>query len=481
MGVVEVALRREGAFHRTYAVKRPYPHLARDPGFRAMFMDEARLAGLVRHPNVVSVLDVGEDEAGPFLVMEYVPGLSVAALVEALSAAGERLPLPVALLVALHAARGLHAAHELAGPDGAPLGLVHRDVSPQNLLVGFDGLARLTDFGIAKALGNTTRTTTGVLKGNVGYMAPEYLRFEPVDRRADLFSLGVVLYEMLTGARLYGGADAHETARRVLHDPPPDVGERRADAPAELVALLLDLLAKSRADRPPDARAVAARIEAVLAELALDEAAIGLAAYMEGRFAARRAQAEAEHAAALRQALATRRRVARRWPRIAIGGVAAAAVGALGLALTRGGGSRAGGLHAEYFRDEELGRLAFVRRDPQVLFDWALGSPDPRLPNDGFSVRWTGRVRAPRSGVATFCLRSDDGVRLWIDGALVVADWNIHAPTETCGQASLVAGRDHAVRLEYFERNSNAVVQLFWQPPGSPVRVPIPPSHLTPP
>ena len=138
-----------------------------------MFLDEGRIAGLVRHPHVVSVVDVGEDEAGPYLVMDFVEGVSLAELIARAAARGEHVPMTVALRIAAQVAAGLHAVHETRGADGKLLQLIHRDVSPQNVLIAFDGTARVSDFGIAKALGRATRTTTGVLKGKVGYLAPD--------------------------------------------------------------------------------------------------------------------------------------------------------------------------------------------------------------------------------------------------------------------------------------------------------------------
>lgn len=261
MGQVDLCVRRTGTFERLYAVKRLHPHLREDEAMRSMFLDEARVAGLVRHANVVAVLDVGEDVDGPYLVMDYVEGVSLSRFVRARAKVGTHLPVPLCAQIIAQVARGLHAAHELAGSDGAPLDLVHRDVSPQNILVGRDGTVRVTDFGIAKALGRSTHTSTGVLKGKVGYMSPEQLRFERVDRRSDLFALGVVLFELVHLRRLYSGGDGAEVARCILHEVPPDLGEGRADVPPALVELSFQLLAKDREDRPATAQEVAERLE----------------------------------------------------------------------------------------------------------------------------------------------------------------------------------------------------------------------------
>lgn len=289
MGQVDLCVRRAGTFERLYAVKRLHPHLREDDAMRSMFLEEARVAGLVRHANVVSVLDVGEDADGPYLVMDYIEGVSLSRLVASRAEAGDPLPIPLCIQLVAQVARGLHAAHELAGSDGAPLDLVHRDVSPQNILVGRDGVTRVTDFGIAKALGRSTHTSTGVLKGKVGYMSPEQLRFEPVDRRSDLFALGVVLHETVHQQRLYKGADAAEVARWILHDVPPDLGEGRPDVPPALVELAFELLAKDREDRPETAQDVADRLDELVT--AYGEV-VDVAGYVEHHFGS---QLEAEH------------------------------------------------------------------------------------------------------------------------------------------------------------------------------------------
>jgi serine/threonine-protein kinase len=281
MGTVEVALRMEGRFRRLYAIKRLRPHLSAEPEILKMFLDEARIAGLLRHPNIVSVLDVGEDERGPFLVMDFVEGVTLGALIQA---AG-RLPLQVAVRIALETARGLHAAHELVDHDGSPLALVHRDVSPSNILVSYDGDVRISDFGIAKALGRTTRTSTGVLKGKMAYMSPEQLRFEEPDRRSDLFALGVVLFEMLSGKRLYHDrGDGNEGVRRILNEPPPDIGEIRPATPPALVELSMELLSKNRDERPQTAAEVAERLERILSEMLVAEPRIDLGAFSSDVF-----------------------------------------------------------------------------------------------------------------------------------------------------------------------------------------------------
>ncbi len=192
-----------GGFQRLVAIKVMHQHIAEDPEFVAMFLDEARLAAGIRHPNVVATLDIEQGADGLLLVMEYVEGASAHVLVKALRQAGKRLPLPVTLRVCMDALNGLHAAHELKSTGGRPLGLVHRDVSPQNILVGVDGVSRITDFGVARAGARISSTRGSQIKGKVPYMSPEQLRAEEIDRRSDVWAAGVVLWELLTSARLF--------------------------------------------------------------------------------------------------------------------------------------------------------------------------------------------------------------------------------------------------------------------------------------
>jgi serine/threonine-protein kinase len=295
MGTVELGLRREGGFRRLYAVKRLHPHLLDDEDLRAMFVDEARIAGLLRHANVVSVLDVGDDEQGPFLVMDYVDGVTLSAIIQRHATHDQLLPVQLCARIGGEIARGLAAAHELVGHDGERLNIVHRDVSPQNVLVAFDGQVRLADFGIARALGRSSKLTeSGVIKGKLGYQSPEQLRFEEATALSDLFALGVVLYELLSGKRLYKSTADLSGPVRILTEPPPDIADERSDVPPALTELLFELLAKRREDRPASARAVAARLDDCVHELLRDEEPVLLPEYMDRVFGdAKRAQAEA--------------------------------------------------------------------------------------------------------------------------------------------------------------------------------------------
>ena len=190
-------------FSRTVAIKRMHEHCARDPDFVSMFIDEARLAARVRHPNVVPTLDVVALEKELFLVMEYVQGETLARLIRRAYKQNTRVAPRIAASVIAGALEGLHAAHEAVGEHGEPLGIVHRDVSPHNIMVGNDGIARVLDFGVAKATNRLQTTRDGQIKGKIEYMAPEQLRGSLVDRRTDIYAAACCLWEILTGRRLY--------------------------------------------------------------------------------------------------------------------------------------------------------------------------------------------------------------------------------------------------------------------------------------
>src|SRR5271154_2384991 len=177
-------------FSRTVAIKRLHPNLAKDPEFVAMFLDEARLAARIRHPNVIPTLDVVATEGEIFLVMDYVQGESLSRLIRAAVARGERIPPDMVAALMVGVLHGLHAAHEAKSDHGEPLGIVHRDVSPHNILVGTDGAARVLDFGVAKAIGRSQNTREGQIKGKLAYMAPEQVRGS-VSRRTDVYAASV--------------------------------------------------------------------------------------------------------------------------------------------------------------------------------------------------------------------------------------------------------------------------------------------------
>ncbi len=243
-------------FSKTVAIKRLHAHLAKDPECTAMFLDEARLASRIRHPNVVPILDVVPLQGELLLVMEYVLGDSLSGLLRRLEAS---IPLPVVSAIMIGALHGLHAAHEAT--DGAvSLDLVHRDVSPQNILVGVDGVPRVLDFGIAKAVGRTATTETGQVKGKAPYMSPEQLQGARLDRRADVYAASVVLWETLTGTRLFVGTMESIMLRVLEGNVPPPSSVNPAVSP-ELDALVLRGLSRDRDKRFPSAREMAIELE----------------------------------------------------------------------------------------------------------------------------------------------------------------------------------------------------------------------------
>jgi eukaryotic-like serine/threonine-protein kinase len=204
-------------FSRTVAIKTLHPQFAKDPEFVEMFLEEARLASRIQHPNVISTVDVATTEGEVFLVMEYVAGESLAKLVRSALKRGERMPVEVAATVLAGMLHGLHATHEAKNEQLEPMHIVHRDVSPQNVLVGLDGIARIFDFGVAKAAAMRSQATSdGQMKGKLSYMSPEQLNSRAVDRRTDIFAAGVVAWECLVGRRLFAGSDPGEVLAKVL-------------------------------------------------------------------------------------------------------------------------------------------------------------------------------------------------------------------------------------------------------------------------
>ena len=248
-------------FSRTVAVKRLHPTYARDPEFVAMFLDEARVCGRVRHPNVVSMLDVVATQGELFLVMDYVLGDSLARLSRSARRLGEAMPLPVVSNILGGVLHGLHAAHEARGERGEPLDIVHRDVSPQNVLVGVDGLARVVDFGVAKATGRLQSSRDGQIKGKIAYMSPEQLRSVPIDRRTDVYAAAVVLWEVLAGRRLFESESEGGMVGKILEEPIAPPSTYAGPLPAGLDALVMRGLERRRERRFQSAREMALALE----------------------------------------------------------------------------------------------------------------------------------------------------------------------------------------------------------------------------
>ncbi len=238
-----------GGFQRFVAIKRLHPHLAQEEEFVQMFLDEARLAAGIHHPNVVPILEVGASDRGYYLVMEYIEGDTLARMLARAASTSARLPADIGLRVIIDMLMGLHAAHELRDEKGDPTELVHRDVSPQNVLVGTDGVSRITDFGVARAATRLTATRSGQLKGKIAYMAPEQAAGQPVDRRADVFAAGIVLWEVLASRRLFKADNEAATLQRVLSGTIPSPCEEVPSVPVEVADVCLKAL-----ERDPDHR-----------------------------------------------------------------------------------------------------------------------------------------------------------------------------------------------------------------------------------
>jgi serine/threonine-protein kinase len=241
-------------FSRIVAIKRLHPQLAKEPEFVSMFIDEVRLAARIQHPNVVATIDVVDDANELFLVMEYVHGESLGRLIRLAAQRGRPIPPAIAATVMGGVLHGLHAAHEAKAETNDPLELVHRDVSPQNVIVGGDGVARVLDFGIAKAVGRLQTTRAGQIKGKMAYLAPEHVQGGPIDRRTDIYGAAVVLWEALTGVQLFEGENDSIVLARVLAG--------RVSRPSEFVAGIgpaLEAITMRGLDREPANRFATAR------------------------------------------------------------------------------------------------------------------------------------------------------------------------------------------------------------------------------
>lgn len=279
-------------FSRTVAIKRLHDNYAHDPEFVAMLLDEARLASNIRHPNVVPTIDVVAENDELLVVMDYVEGDSLAHIHKLLQTKGqERFPINIASAILAHALHGLHAAHEARGKNGEPLGIVHRDVSPQNILVGVDGVARVLDFGIAKAASRASTTEDGQLKGKTAYMSPEQLSHGSVDRRTDVWASAIILWELITGRRLFLGDTPAQTMSKVLSEPIDPPQRWNPEAPLDLCAIVMRGL-----ERDPSARFATAEEMA----LAIEDAMPVMPRAKEiGAFVTRVAKATVEARAAL--------------------------------------------------------------------------------------------------------------------------------------------------------------------------------------
>ena len=265
MGTVEVAIERGGeGCERVVALKRLLPEGARDARHKEMFLREARLAALLAHPNVVHAFAFGELYGELFMAMEYVEGEPLSRVLRSGPQNDTGLPPTLVAHILAQVCDGLHAAHELrdSGSQGQPLNVVHRDVSPHNILVGYEGHVKLLDFGVAKFEAGGNETRTGEVKGKMAYMSPEQALGERLDRRSDLFSIGAVLFECLTGRRMWGSGTDLEVMRKLALESPPRLDQSIPNAPHALVDLHARLVERDPAMRPATAQVVADELRA---------------------------------------------------------------------------------------------------------------------------------------------------------------------------------------------------------------------------
>jgi serine/threonine protein kinase len=271
----------DAGFHKLVALKRPKSGLCSDPEFLEMFMNEARLAARLNHPNVVQTYEVGHYEGEPFIAMEFLEGQPLHRLQRA---APSGIPLAIHLRIIAEALAGLHHAHELREFSGAPLSVVHRDVSPQNVLVGYDGQAKVVDFGIAKAATHASYTGLGLVKGKLHYMSPEQTLGEPLDRRADLFAVGVMLWEAGSGKRLWPEQAARSRLRMLSLGEIPAMRAANPEVPAELERICRRALEYSPARRYQSAAELEADLSVLRGEPGLHATRLDVAAFMQAHF-----------------------------------------------------------------------------------------------------------------------------------------------------------------------------------------------------
>jgi serine/threonine-protein kinase len=271
-------------FQRHVAIKRLLPQYTRDAKCVEAFVNEARLAAALHHHNIVQVHDIGEHGGQPYFAMEYVHGVDLRTLLAKLAKRNEQLPLQHVVQIVASAAAALHHAHEQRGPDGQPLGLIHRDVTPGNILVGYDGNVKVVDFGIAKAAIKRIHTDSGVLKGQAPYMSPEQCTGKTLDRRSDIWALGVVLYELATVRRLFKGASEFLTMSAIVNAEVPKPSQYRRDIPPQLEAIMLKALTRDPAQRYQSAGDMSLALDQVASTVGVGASTTALANYMRLQF-----------------------------------------------------------------------------------------------------------------------------------------------------------------------------------------------------
>jgi eukaryotic-like serine/threonine-protein kinase len=292
-------------FSKIVAIKTMLPALSKDPRFETMFLSEAELASRIKHPHVCEILDLGEQDGVLYLAMEWIDGDSLVTLASDCERAGKRVPFSAAARIGADVARGLHAAHELKDDAGALVGVVHRDVSPHNILVTADGLVKVVDFGVAKAMARSDHqvTNAGHLKGKVQFMAPEQAFCDEVDRRTDVFALGIVLYQLTTGTHPFRADNELATLARITSpDPVPAPSTLVPDYPPELSAVVMKALSKQRDERYASMVELGDALEAVAIQLTAGEGARAVETFLREALAPRAEKRAAELKEALRAA-----------------------------------------------------------------------------------------------------------------------------------------------------------------------------------
>jgi serine/threonine protein kinase len=298
-GMAEIYLARirgTAGFEKLVVLKRILPNVAEDPTFVSMFLDEARLAATLQHPNIADVYDVGEDRGTYFFTMEFVHGQDSRSIRAAARKRGDPVPLSIALAIVHGVATALDYAHSKTASDGTPLNLVHRDVSASNLMVSYDGAVKLLDFGIARAASSTHKTQIGTLKGKIPYMSPEQCKGLPLDRRSDLFSLGVVFYELTVGRRPFRGETDFEVMDKIVYRGTQSPREIQASFPADLDAMIMRLLQRAPSQRYANAEELLHDLDEVMSRHHLWMSPKPISKYMRTLFADRMtALEEAQH------------------------------------------------------------------------------------------------------------------------------------------------------------------------------------------
>jgi len=282
-GMAEIFLAKKtgpGGFEKKLVIKRITRKLLGDREIHAMFLDEARVQAMLDHPNVVQIYDFGEDKGSFFIAMEFVAGATLRWVIDNARAVSRPVPVPHALRIASDVLGALHSAHQLVDDDGQNLGLIHRDISPVNVLVARSGAAKLCDFGVAKSMIQTQHTRVGIVKGKFRYMSPEQLNGEPIDARADVFAVGVVLWETLVGRRLFDDPAEEGVVAAIRSGHYPSPSEFRAGLPKAIDRILSKALAPTREERFKNARAFAMACEEVLRLLPKSSTTLQLGEYV---------------------------------------------------------------------------------------------------------------------------------------------------------------------------------------------------------